>query len=219
VDTRERAVMDQLRALGGPFDVSALPVGDFCVAPFVFERKTPGDLAASLADGRFREQRDRMETAAAEGMRPVYLLESRAPFAADERTRGAVCSLAERGIAVIPTRDARDTAETLRAFLRRRRRAAGDNHPRGPALVGEKKLRRSAAVTPATCLVAQLCQVPGISRTYATRIAECLPRASIQAAIEDLASAGGERCAAVLGRGKRLATLTAFLLGDAEADR
>jgi len=107
VDTRERAVMDQLRALGVPFDVSALPVGDFCVAPFVFERKTPGDLAASLADGRFREQRDRMETAAAEGMRPVYLLESRAPFAADERTRGAVCSLAERGIAVIPTRDAR----------------------------------------------------------------------------------------------------------------
>ena len=62
VDSRERQL---IKLLGGSVDVRTLDVGDVLCqhedgSGWVAERKTTNDLAASLRDGRWAEQRDRL---------------------------------------------------------------------------------------------------------------------------------------------------------------
>ena len=60
VDVREREL---IRILGNDANVKALDMGDVLVRSgweWVFERKTLDDLAASIKDGRYREQKSRL---------------------------------------------------------------------------------------------------------------------------------------------------------------
>lgn len=221
-DARERAVIECLRRKGpgqpAPVEVRELASGDFIAGGMLVERKTLPDLVASLSDGRFREQRERLvESARASGLVPVYLLESGpAPPAqaqAQARVRGALLSLARRGIAVLPTSGVEDTCRFLESM------AAAPPPPaaRGtcmPPLAGEVKLsRRRDRASPASTYVCQLCQIPGVSRGFAERIRAVVP------GIRELAAdvgAGGALLASVLGRGRRLATALEHLGGGGE---
>ena len=65
VDNREGSVIDQLKQLGVSHELMNMDLGDFEIQGtqgqrFIFERKTWKDLAASLADGRFKNQKDRL---------------------------------------------------------------------------------------------------------------------------------------------------------------
>lgn len=81
VDTRER---DLIPLLPGA-QVKTLPVGDIWIGVsgeeivpggIVFERKTIADMEASMADGRYREQRTRLQAFAQEkGCSIAYLFE------------------------------------------------------------------------------------------------------------------------------------------------
>lgn len=68
VDNRERALIGSLKGLGCDVSVQVLSVGDAEIRDrgdaliAVFERKTWGDLASSIRDGRWAEQKARLST-------------------------------------------------------------------------------------------------------------------------------------------------------------
>ena len=65
IDNRERTLSEVLDGMELPYSSSPLDIGDIdIIGPkgqrFLFERKTLPDLAASLRDGRFKSQKDRL---------------------------------------------------------------------------------------------------------------------------------------------------------------
>ena len=76
VDYREHDLIERLNAEGVPFVTKALSVGDVVIeragVTAIVERKRTDDFAASIADGRWREQKARL---AASGAIVIYLIE------------------------------------------------------------------------------------------------------------------------------------------------
>lgn len=84
VDSRECGVLEVLsRKEQQPeveYERESLPLGDFVfkddtVHHLIIERKTYEDLAASIVDGRFREQKSRLSEMKANGSRVMYVIE------------------------------------------------------------------------------------------------------------------------------------------------
>ncbi len=187
VDTRERALHAHLVSAAGDtadvdvrVEVSALPLGDVEVSSGIsgrttlIERKTLADLAASVRDGRWVEQRARLSVAMAAGgatISPLLVVETEGAWAWDDRLRspsgilpaslqGAVLSAVLSSAPTRPvifTRDPRDTAALIRRLARRscandRRRgaadvAAGDTQERAYEDVACQAAVAAAAVT------------------------------------------------------------------------
>lgn len=61
VDSREAKVIEILKSRNVSFTVKTLDIGDFMIGGYIIERKTKNDLAASIKDSRFREQKERLE--------------------------------------------------------------------------------------------------------------------------------------------------------------
>lgn len=200
VDVREHALLAELHAIGVEVRAVALELGDvqFVLEPggvpkdgqtsntrWVIERKTVQDLAASIRDGRWREQKARL-LANVPADRVLYVLEGGPSlFCFDDRMRGpfaglqaaslqsaVVSSLLRDGIRLVWTRDVRDTA----AFLKRACAKLGQQEGlHGPACWGGSGHRSAAAVQstvaskkrdnldPRQCFLQQLCQLPGVS--------------------------------------------------------
>src|SRR4029077_16261316 len=84
VDYRETALRAELEALGFQYETRNLPVGDVAFLAdadddtdgggyvLFCERKTYSDLNSSIPDGRFRDQRARLQES---GVQFIYLLE------------------------------------------------------------------------------------------------------------------------------------------------
>lgn len=76
VDDRERDLIERLRAEKVAFEVVRLPLGDIVIehggVTAIVERKRTDDFAASITDGRWREQKARL---AASGAIVIYLIE------------------------------------------------------------------------------------------------------------------------------------------------
>ena len=81
VDVRERGLIAELTGLGIPFTTAGLAVGDILIQTaegeplLVAERKSHADFAASLMDGRYREQRARLMATRGQGVAVLYILE------------------------------------------------------------------------------------------------------------------------------------------------
>lgn len=76
VDDRERDLIERFRADNVSFRVERLPLGDIVIehggTTAIVERKRTDDLAASITDGRWREQKARLK---ASGAIVIYLIE------------------------------------------------------------------------------------------------------------------------------------------------
>lgn len=79
IDSRERPSAGYegirnglLRTPGVTLDVSALDAGDFCFGQVLVERKSGGDFAASILDGRLFSQTEKMRALCD---KPIYLIE------------------------------------------------------------------------------------------------------------------------------------------------
>lgn len=82
VDIRECGIIQVFKdkQLEGEFERESLPLGDFLFKDdntqyLIIERKTYEDLAASIVDGRFREQKSRLIEMKASGSRVMYIIE------------------------------------------------------------------------------------------------------------------------------------------------
>jgi ERCC4-type nuclease len=202
VDVRERALIEALTgpaaAAGIPVEVRQLDVADVEVRTgsrllLLVERKTLPDLASSLRDGRYHEQKRRLESAAgchqAASDPPCcvcYVIEGGASgrFAFDgmlpsqwpveSRLQALLASLMVRHRTPAAfTRDVLDTA----AFLLLSARLLGEQKKETSyAAVACKQSaaasRKRDNVDPRQCFLHQLCQVPGVSAGIAAKIGE-----------------------------------------------
>lgn len=216
VDMRERAVADALAADGVAFETHALAVGDFEVktpeASVLIERKTRDDYAASIKDGRLRDQRARATAFAAAHphVRFLYIFESTRPpsFVSTERIggrpgdgdpkrgvaeRSVAASLARTtlrdGIGVLHSASPRETAALLQLIARHLEsgEAPSGDAPAVPTR-GAKRPRDALAVHPP--VVAALQCITGVSVAAAGELVALFPtaRALVEADADALAA-------------------------------
>ena len=129
VDNRERAVIEHLD--GFSFETVPLDVGDFQFWEderllMVIERKTFMDLAASIKDGRYEEQKFRLEELRNNtGCSVVYFIEGKKPRKNSvvsgipaSTLESALCSMfSSSGTEVITLENTRDCSIALKCFL------------------------------------------------------------------------------------------------------
>lgn len=190
IDHRERGLIEVLDQLGVEHEVTALTLGDIewvhDEAHVVrMERKTWDDLWASIRDGRFREQRERLRSQAVSSSYVVYVIEGLLP-SDPERAKictGAWMNLVHRdGFYVVRTMNVQETGYWLSQALRKQ--AAGDPwctttraedaqraHDQGLHL----SIRRSGNLDPATIMALQFSVVPGISMAMGRHLAQAFP--------------------------------------------
>jgi len=158
---------------------------------FVFERKTLADLAASIKDGRYREQKARLLshyaphriTYIVEGGGMRWLRAGSANGLPHAVYQGAILhTLYRDGAHVVFTKDVDETADFLLAFAGKlaadpaKFEAGGDGATplRTVALQGLKRCKM-ANIDAAACYRMQLCQLPHISSKIADAIAAAYP--------------------------------------------
>lgn len=193
LDNRERALFDLLRC---PYELRNLDVGDCCFyvgedeLVLAVERKTLADLAASIKDGRYREQKQRLLGALGRD-RVLYVIEGALPFGCDvedvvvqgipARTlQTCVFNMLVRdGIRVVRTANAKETAAFLDGIAARAGKAAdareyfgatqqdgGSERPASSSI----QPRKSDNHTPAATFLSQVAAVPGVSHKVAEAV-------------------------------------------------
>ena len=102
-----------LAGLGAEVEIRGLERGDYLVAVnALVERKTIPDLHSSIVKGRFWAQIAKIRLA----RRPYLLLEGRSLYSgsiAEEAVRGLCVAVADLGVTIVRTENARDTAAWL----------------------------------------------------------------------------------------------------------
>ena len=202
-------VHDAFRAAGVPFVAEAMDVGDIVVRDadtkayrVIIERKTCKDLAASINDGRYKEQKLRLMTVSC----PCkgYLIEGTYPeegiafpSARGGKTRCVakttyysvlVGTTVRDGMQVFQTESLAHTVTFIAQMLKKLPSyavtATADDYQE--ALVNTVRTKKKENLTPAVCYTAQLAQVPGMSYSMAQAVQRAYPtmRALLNSATE-----------------------------------
>lgn len=188
LDNRERDLVERLAASAE--QVKALPVGDFWLGVdpssnvptaggLVIERKSIRDLEASILDGRYRDQRQRLVAFCTEtGAQPLYVLEGSYASATGRLTVPALMKLVARlqfrhGIPLLHTESVAETATLLRSltdyYAEDKTNFQRDTTPLR-AVEAIHVTKKVNAADPAQFYVAALVQCPGVS----VKMAECI---------------------------------------------
>lgn len=179
IDTREHALGEALKRIECDFEWKQLDVGDIefhvksqeDTTPYLtVERKTFPDLASSLSDGRFSEQRHRLSD---NRLGIAYVIEGRDSFACQTPgVRGALLSLSlNHKIPVFRTADVDDTAFWIKNTYEYLSKPARENEGYAGAACRASCVKKKDNVDPRQCYLHQLSQIPGLSYGMATRIA------------------------------------------------
>ena len=200
VDRREQALLELFREHAEDYEIESLPVGDVQVdyehggRGWLCERKTVLDLAQSIKDGRWRDQRSRMFES---GKRPVFILEGdmlEVGYKLSEQLRKSVftawLNISSGGCALtFRTFEVRETFEVLTGLVLRL------EHPppscpfgQGDALSAPKlQSKRCKNAEPRTIFVRQLMCIPSVSENVATALAAHFDNlVALQQALKDL---------------------------------
>ncbi len=170
---------------------TVLDVGDIHIVqenpPFVlvFERKTLSDLAASIKDGRYKEQKLRMN-AYTPAHRITYMVEGGDCFSLGDHAglqtsvfAGMyVHTMYRDGMHVMYPRNMQETANWI--MLVAKKCAANPTKfvtdtTTDYVATCKVKTKKISNITPHTCYIMQLCQIPGISHRIAQEIASVYP--------------------------------------------
>lgn len=210
IDCRERGLAPALHALGiADVDVEQLPYGDVWVclqsprrgaedpAPqsvWVLERKTLADLASSIKDGRYKEQKLRL-IAHVPASRLAYVIESKKQWS---YTRPPCCdglngnvmlgavlnTMVRDGISVVHTSGMEETASLIKEVYTRVRKepakysSAASGHAVSTDLQDQAYVnanisaRKRKLSGERDCFLAQLSMIPGVSVTIAAQVVE-----------------------------------------------
>lgn len=227
IDIRERQLMEELTTLAIPFTKATLDVGDILIqadsqALLVAERKSHADFAASISDGRYREQRTRLMATRGQGIAVLYFLEGQWSPNLDRPYHGTTESQLQRmtsrlilryGMPVISTSSVKDTAQWCGRLLAQITDDPTVFHPEGLAAETAnsmatytatfstvKKANKSAGGT----AISMLSVVPGLG---AKKVAALLELKSIA----ELCLMSVEDIAALLVNGKKLGAVAKTL--------
>lgn len=184
VDTREHKLHECLHC---SFEITQLHVGDVCILgeedkPLLYlERKTVDDLAASIKDGRFKEQLLRLQSS---GAMIGYIIEGHKSYT----DNGFVCGLPMKAINStlfklcfkyrIPcfhTANVGSTATLVASLYHRFETGKHEDWVTESTSIDEYnttaiKTVKKENLTPELAFIQQLCSIPGISSSKAKQI-------------------------------------------------
>lgn len=180
VDFRETDLIHELQKRCVLFNTKNLEIGDIHIRHangvlLVFERKTVADLAASIKDGRYREQKQRM-MATVPAKNITYIIEGGKMFMpsahglTEETFQGAFMNCMYRdGVHVVFTKNTSDTASWVIGVSQRCEKYATIEGNSSVEYHQQCKVKTKKIdnITPQTCFILQLCQIPGVSKKIA----------------------------------------------------
>ena len=190
IDVREHELIQLAGEKNIPIQTEQLPIGDILIQhgdqTLVFERKTLADLAASIKDGRYSEQRQRLKSTYP-FHRVTFIIEGNAaslrtqPMTARIPSKTILSALISAqyrdGFHVYHTTGPTDTLWYLQQIAERmgeKTNLETECKEEYGASLRVKTAKRDN-VTPELCYLLQLSQLPGISMTTATEIAKTYP--------------------------------------------
>lgn len=122
IDFREKDIIKHCTEMNKNIEIKTenLLLGDILIDKLLIERKTINDLAASIVDGRYREQSFRLLKALDEGYKVFYFIEGNIDLytgAISKHTLvSTIYSLTHKGFQVLLTKNSKDTAFFLLQF-------------------------------------------------------------------------------------------------------
>lgn len=193
IDSREHELIQLCQEKQIAIQTGSLPVGDILITlgeqTLVFERKTMADLAASIKDGRFREQKQRL-TSTYPFHRITYIIESKplvlttneSLYGLDTKAliSALISSRYRDGIQVIHTSTLQETLWYLQQIQQRmgeKTHLVTDSKEEYTATL-KVKTKKMDNITPEICYLLQLSQIPTLSMTLAKDIAVKYPTLS-----------------------------------------
>lgn len=190
IDFRETDLLNELQISNTlPISSKNLDVGDAQIVHdgnpiFVFERKTVADLGASVKDGRYKEQKCRLLAAFPKHHHITYIIEGGSIFIGDKSGLSSstyegifINTMYRDGIHVVCTKSVQETARWISGVAKRynddpqKYTMEGGNVSEEYYNQRKAKTRRIDNITPRTCFIMQLCQIPGISQKIAEIVA------------------------------------------------
>lgn len=192
MDSREAALFQTLTRMGADVSHTQLEIGDIHIRDsakevlLIFERKTLADLAASIKDSRYKEQKMRM-LAAVPAKHITYIIEGGCanPVDAHGLSRSTLLgvfihSMYRDGVHVVHVPNLEGTAQWIldvaaKVQARVEYFAAGGAPATEYVNTLRVKSRRQDNLDPRTVYLLQLAQIPGVSIRIAESIAERYP--------------------------------------------
>ena len=116
IDFREKDIIKHCQEMNKNIEIKTdnLLLGDIQIDKLLIERKTINDLAASIVDGRYKEQSFRLLKALEEGYKVFYFIEGNMDLytgAISKHTLvSTIYSLTNKGFQVLLTKSSKDTA-------------------------------------------------------------------------------------------------------------
>lgn len=185
IDIREKEIIKLLNC-EEKYIIEQLDLGDIIyyddndVPLCIIERKTVKDYAASIRDGRYRDQTKRLldYRKTVEGLKVIILIEGDIPEDNDKcinkvsmkTIKSAILNKIFRdNVFILNTRTVEDTVHYIKVIEDKIIAYSVGNNTEPPE---NTKLKRSSNMTPELCFVHQLSQIPGVSLKIARSIAD-----------------------------------------------
>ncbi len=168
MDARERSL---IQVLGKEIEVRTLEVGDILCeyedgSFWIAERKTADDLAASIHDGRWKEQKDRLLKS---GGRVIYIIEGdlrSARFSFQSLMGACVNAAIQEDLLIFRTWDIEETKQLVQQLLKKFPSASTAPRARLAGLTSKRKKDNEQE----TIWIRQLMCVPMVSESIARAI-------------------------------------------------
>ena len=186
----EKTIIQEFENADIPITIKNLHVGDIHIEKdgvpvYIFERKAKGDLDASIKDGRYHEQKERLIKTGLPRRQIVYLIEQMTkprPGPSHTRLWSSIChSMHRDGFTVFATKNPKETVDYILAMKR-----AIDKFPvySKDAEEPEREQRitldiKKRQVTPAEWVEYSLMLIPGVSTNIAKSIVNEYPTLQI----------------------------------------
>jgi len=176
IDTRESG----LAALLPEAEVKPLTLGDITIENddgqdlVIIERKTVADLAASIKDGRYREQSARLQAYSLPNHNIVYLIEgtlrqAKLPLPCETLLASMVSLMFGKGFSVVRTESIEQTAQFVQVMLKKLTKENGYEGG-GKVEVQSAKEARMDKITPDNIQTLMLAQIPYVNTSTAEAI-------------------------------------------------
>jgi ERCC4-type nuclease len=158
-----------------------LLLGDIQINKLLIERKSINDLAASIVDGRYKEQSFRLSKALDEGFKVFYFIEGNLDAYKGKLTKNtlvsAIYSLTTKGFQVLLTKNSNESAFFILQFAEKMNKnqkendtlikSEGETNISYENTEGVVQTKKNKNITKDNISVFMLCQIPGISTTTA----------------------------------------------------
>lgn len=178
IDYRERGIIELIEGKDDDVKVCNLVIGDFLIKEgdtiqYVIERKTVLDLASSIVDGRFREQKQRILESIQDSSKVIYIIEGRRN---KEKYGGISKKIIDSAIInltlvhkynVICTEDEKDTLTQVLSICDKLK-----DNKFGTIQTGPVKLKKKSTSLVENVFVNMLSMIPGVSLNIAKKIEE-----------------------------------------------